>query len=132
MVNRTSGEVEYVIIINENKIFIGIGSDHTDRELEIASVSKAKQICPKPIGQKLWRYEDIQNHFDQIEVRSWQIVDNEEILYQEGNLSDILPVESILDAITQRVGHLENSVIFSGTVPLRSTFIYGNYFRCSL
>ena len=41
---KTCGEVEYVIVIKDGKIYIGLGSDHTDRELEAQSVPKAKQI----------------------------------------------------------------------------------------
>ena len=33
---------------------------------------------------------------DEIELHSWQTLDGTEVLYQEGTLSDILPVETIL------------------------------------
>ena len=49
--DMTSGEVEYLIIKHSNEIYIGIGSDHTDRKLESISVPKAKQICHKHIGE---------------------------------------------------------------------------------
>lgn len=45
--NRTCGEVEYIILVCGGKIYIGVGSDHTDRELEGQNVLKAKQICPQ-------------------------------------------------------------------------------------
>src|SRR5262249_13195925 len=32
--DRTSGEVEYVLLFTAEEIFVGVGSDHTDRELE--------------------------------------------------------------------------------------------------
>ena len=40
---KTCGEVEYVIIIKDGKRYIGVGSDHTDRALESASVPNTKQ-----------------------------------------------------------------------------------------
>lgn len=94
--DKTCGEVEYVIVLCHGKIYIGVGSDHTDRELEAVNVPKAKQICAKPICASLWDYEEIKDHWDEIRLRSWQTVGGEEILYQEGTLRDILPVETIL------------------------------------
>ena len=41
---KTCGEVEYVMVVTGGKLYIGLGSDHTDRELEGMSVPKAKQI----------------------------------------------------------------------------------------
>ncbi len=70
--------------------YIGLGSDHTDRELEGMSVPKAKQICAKPIGAILWDYEEIKEHWETIKPYSYQTVDGEEILYQQGTLADIM------------------------------------------
>ena len=62
--NNTCGEVEYIIITQGDEIYIGLGSDHTDRKLESASVPKAKQVCPKPIGRDIWKYSDLKDHWD--------------------------------------------------------------------
>lgn len=126
---KSCGEVEYVIVIRQGKIYIGVGSDHTDRELEAASVPKAKQICAKPICGELWDYEEMKDHWDSIRLRSWQTVDGAEVLYQDGTLADILPVEVILKELEERVGGIDNCVIFSGTVPVCDGFKYGTNFR---
>lgn len=128
----TCGEAEYVLVLQDGTIYIGLGSDHTDRRLESESVPKAKQVCPKPICSTLWKYEEIREHFDQIELRSWQTVGGQEVSYQNGTLGDILPPETILNELRQRVGETGNSIIFSGTVPLLGGFIYGNRFRCEM
>ena len=128
----TSGEVEYLIIKHSNEIYIGIGSDHTDRKLESISVPKAKQICPKPIGEEVWLYKDVKEHWNEIEAESYQNIDRKKVLYQKGKLSEILPVEKIISELENRVGNIEDSVIFSGTVPLVSTFKYGNEFICKI
>ncbi len=130
--NRTCGEVEYIILVCGGKIYIGVGSDHTDRELEGQNVLKAKQICPKPIGMDVWDYDDIKAHWDSIRVRSFQTVDGAEIPYQDGTLADILPPEKILSELRERVGDIGNSVIFSGTVPALAGFKFGTTFRCEL
>lgn len=130
--DMTSGEVEYLIIKHSNEIYIGIGSDHTDRKLESISVPKAKQICPKPIGEEVWLYKDVKEHWNEIEAESYQNIDRKKVLYQKGKLSEILPVEKIISELENRVGNIEDSVIFSGTVPLASTFKYGNEFICKI
>lgn len=130
--SKTSGEVEYVIVLVDGKIYIGLGSDHTDRELESVSVLKAKQICPKPISTELWDYNDLKDHWDQIKLVSYQTINGKEEQYQDGSLADILPVERILVELYDRVGNIKNSVIYSGTVPLIKGFAYGDNFRCMM
>lgn len=125
----TCGEVEYVIITQGEKIYIGIGSDHSDRKVEGDNVLKAKQICPKPIGYKVWDYDDVKDHWDDILLHSYQVVDGKEELYQEGGVKDILPVEKILTEMHKRIGACKNTVIFSGTVPVKNGFVFGDRFR---
>lgn len=129
---KTCGEVEYIIIYTGGKIYIGIGSDHTDRELESVSVPKAKQVCPKPIGIDVWNYEEVKDHWDEIKVESYQIVDGQEVVYQIGTLADILPVEIIIKELEDRVGNIENSIIYSGTVPVVNGFKYGTKFKSKM
>ncbi len=130
--HKTSGEVEYVIVISNGKTYIGLGSDHTDRELESNSVPKAKQVCPKPICTELWDYDELKDHWDGIKLISYQTVDGQEVIYQDGSLKDILPVEKIISELKERVGDLQNVIIYSGTVPVLNGFKYGNNFRCKM
>ena len=46
----SSGEVEFVLIGWQGRIFVGLGSDHTDRKVESYSVTVSKQMCDKPIA----------------------------------------------------------------------------------
>ena len=46
----SSGEVEYFLINIDGKIWVGTGSDHTDREAETIGVTLAKQMCDKPVA----------------------------------------------------------------------------------
>ena len=39
----TSGEVEYVLLLHEDEVFVGVGSDHTDRALEGASICRVER-----------------------------------------------------------------------------------------
>lgn len=127
---ESSGEVEYIIIRQGEKTYISLGSDHTDRKMESYSVPKSKQVCAKPISRDMWDYDDLKDHWEQIELFSWQTLDGEEIPYQKGGVADILPPELILEELAARYGSdLSHSVIFSGTVPLLDGFKYGSRFR---
>lgn len=125
---KTSGECEYVILIKDNHLYIGLGSDHTDRELESLNVPKAKQVCLKPISKEIWDYEEIKDHISEIKLRSTQ----DGKLYQEGTLADIMPVEEILEELKTRIGNTNNCIIFSGTVPLVNSYVYSNGFHLEL
>ncbi len=38
----------------QGRIFVGCGSDHTDRKVESYSVTVSKQMCDKPMASELW------------------------------------------------------------------------------
>lgn len=82
-----SGEVEAVLLRHSGRLWVGVGSDHTDRDVESYSVAVSKQLCDKPIGAELWAYDDVAPHWDQLTLRSW-IADD--VLYQEGTLQALL------------------------------------------
>jgi hypothetical protein len=55
----SSGEVEFILIGWQGRIFVGLASDHTDRKVESYSVTVSKQMCDKPIASTLWELEDV-------------------------------------------------------------------------
>ena len=58
----SSGEVEAIILNAAEGMWVGLGSDHTDRKLEAISVPLSKQVCPKPIAHSLWNFADVGGH----------------------------------------------------------------------
>ena len=124
---ETSAEVEYVVLINEEK-YITVGSDHTDRWLEKISVERAKQVCPKMMGSTMWLYSDLKDHWDRIVIRSF-VKDGSRELYQEGSLGEILPVEQLLDTLNLE----KESLLFSGTIPVKAgKVIYANEYEIEM
>lgn len=135
--DKTSGEVEFVIITQGEKNYIGIGSDHTDRELEQHSMYKAKEICSNIMSDTIWDYDDIKDHWDKIEISSStrEQINGKDILYQRETLSSILHPNEIKKIIEQKLTdkNLDQSIIFSGTIPVLTNHpIYGKYFCCKL
>jgi Protein of unknown function (DUF2848) len=92
----SSGEVEFVLIGWQGRIFVGCGSDHTDRKVEAYSVTVSKQMCEKPMAPVLWELEDVIAHWDQLVLRAWATIGGERVLYQEGTLDHMLPVKNLI------------------------------------
>src|SRR3954452_21690095 len=93
---ETSGEAEFVLIGWQGRIFVGAGSDHTDRKVESYSVTVSKQMCDKPLASVLWEMEDVAGHWDRMILRSFAWIGGARVLYQEGALDNILPVPELL------------------------------------
>jgi hypothetical protein len=118
---ETSGEVEYVLLANPKGIWVGLGSDHTDRELERHDILKSKQVCPTILSRSLWKYEEVKDHWDEIAIRSWATKAGKKVPYQESTLATILPPEELIRLVQQKVrGSLEGIAIYSGTPPLKT------------
>jgi hypothetical protein len=128
---ETSGEVEYVLLVeNDRKIYVGLGSDHTDRGLEEVSIPKSKQICPNIISRTVWLLSEVEEQWDDLEIQSVAVRNGEEIIYQQGRLELIMAPKQLLEFVHANVSSpLDGTVIFSGTIGiLTDGFVYGERF----
>jgi Protein of unknown function (DUF2848) len=112
---HSSGEVEFVLIGWQGRVFVGCGSDHTDRKVEAYSVTVSKQMCDKPIARELWELEDIIDHWDQMILRSHAVIDGARVLYQEGTLDAMLPVKELIARGFGDKGLPDGCAMFGGT-----------------
>jgi hypothetical protein len=112
---NSSGEVEFVLIGWQGRIFVGLGSDHTDRQVETYSVTVSKQMCDKPISPVLWEFEEVADHWDQMILRSFAWIDGTRVLYQEGTLDGMLPVAELIARGFGAKGLPDGCVMFGGT-----------------
>jgi len=83
----SSGEVEPVLVSLGGELFLGVGSDHTDRKVEAIGVTISKQLCAKPVSATLWRLGEVADHWDDLVIRSHVTVAGKRRLYQEGALA---------------------------------------------
>ena len=128
----SSGEVEFVLIGWQSRIFVGLGSDHTDRKVESYSVTVSKQMCDKPIASTLWELEDVIGHWDRMILRSWAWINGQRELYQEGTLDAMLPVKELL-AKGFEGGKLPNGcAMFGGTFAAKGGIRPADRFECEL
>jgi hypothetical protein len=112
---ESSGEVEFVLIGWQGRIFVGVGSDHTDRKVETYSVTVSKQMCDKSIAPVLWELEDVAAHWDQMILRAFAWIDGARVLYQEGTLDSMLPVKELIQRGFGDAGLPDGCAMFGGT-----------------
>lgn len=110
---HTSGEVEIVLILAD-QLYVGVGSDHTDRLLERASIPYSKQACANVLAPEIWPYAEMKENWDASVLRSW--VDGR--LYQEVSVSAFLKPEDVLDVLAERAPGFPKAgaVAFCGTI----------------
>jgi hypothetical protein len=111
----SSGEVEFVLIGWQGRVFVGTGSDHTDRKVETYSVTVSKQMCDKPIASVLWELEDVIDHWDQMILRSFAWIDGARVLYQEGTLDAMLSVTELIRGGFGGAALPDGCAMFGGT-----------------
>jgi hypothetical protein len=117
--DQTSPEVEFFLAKGkDNTLYVTVASDHTDRELEVVSVGKAKQICDKVLGDHFWKVDDVNEHWDQIEIHSQVLQEGKWVAYQSGTLGQILHYSELLKIIADDRPCGEKPALLSGTIPL--------------
>ncbi len=108
----TSGEVEPLLLQQDGQVWIGLASDHTDRELEAHSVAASKQACAKPVSPELWTYASVEDHLDALTLRCTIKENGEWVVYQEGTLANIAPLATLMSAS----GFANNAAMLCGTL----------------
>ena len=129
---QTSGETEVFWLQAARGLLVGTGSDHTDREQEAIDVAYSKGLCHKVLSRELWRYDDIREHWDRLEVRSWVTEATGRHLYQEGRLDSLLPVEEVCAEIRGMGHELDERIVFGGTLPTIAGLRFGERFEGEL
>ncbi|MER5185457.1 DUF2848 family protein [Streptomyces sp. NPDC002896] len=127
----TSGEVEPVLVRHGGRLFLGVGSDHTDRDLERDSVARSKEVCPKPVSTTVVELPEGGSGFDWDAVRAECTVDG--AVYQRGTLEALrIPTEVL--ALRDTALPAERSVMMlCGTLPLLDgTFVAGTSWSLAL
>jgi hypothetical protein len=118
--NKTSGEVEPVLLFQRGQTYVGVGSDHTDRELEKTSIAKSKVMCGKILAPEVWEYGSVKDRWDKLVLRSWIGDTRKKTIYQQAPLGTFLRPEKLIRLARSytRGGNLEGTVLFLGTIPI--------------
>lgn len=124
----TSGEAEPLLLHADGRLWLGLGSDHTDRALEVRSVAASKQACAKPLSAGLWPLTEVEDHLDDLLLRSHIREADAWTLYQEGQLAAIRP----LGGLAREVGLAPGGAMLCGTLPAIGAIRPGSAWRMEL
>lgn len=128
----SSGEAEFVCISHAGEIWIGLGSDHTDRELEAIGVAASKQICDKPVGHGLWRLAEVEAHWDRLLLRSYATINGERVLYQSGPITAMRAPRDLLQLRDGGAPLPDGTAMFCGTLAAIGGIRPATRFECEL
>lgn len=111
---NTSGEVEPVLVRAGGRLYLGVGSDHTDRDIERDSVELSKAACVKPLSRSLI---ELPAGLDWDSVGAQSTVDGRQ--YQQGSLRSLRIPTDVLALFDERSGDtVGDLVMFGGTLPV--------------
>jgi Protein of unknown function (DUF2848) len=113
---HTSGEVEPVLFGLQDGVWLGVGSDHTDRKAETMGIALSKQLCGKVVGTTLWPLADVADHWDDLVIRSWATIDGKRQAYQEGKLASLRTPADLLHRYDGSTYMRPGSAMYCGTV----------------
>jgi Protein of unknown function (DUF2848) len=128
----SSGEVEFVLVSAPEALYVGVGSDHTDRKVETYGVTVSKQMCPKPLGAELWPLAEVDAQWDRLVLRSHVTRDGERRLYQEGAVSKMLAPRELLGRFSGSPLLAPGTAMFCGTLAVQGDIGGGERFEIEL
>ena len=129
----SSGEVECVLLAaTDGTMYVGIGSDHTDRVAEAYDVTVSKQMCAKPVSATLWRFDDVADHWDSLEMRCWRSQDGIRTKYQEGTTASLRDPRHLIEAYTGKTTLPVGTAMFCGTQAVIGQLGHGDKFEMEL
>lgn len=128
----SSGEVEVVLLSTPEGLFVGIGSDHTDRKAEAYDVTVSKQMCAKPVSRELWRFADVSGHWDTLVARAWRVRDGVRELYQEGAMTTLRDPRELAEKYAGQASLPSGTAMYCGTQPVIGKLGFGERFELEL
>ena len=129
----STGEVEFVVLNHDGDLWVGVGSDHTDRKAEAVGVTLSKQMCPKPLAPCLWRFDATEPHWDELILRSYAVLGAERALYQEGPVSAMRHPHELIELYCASTGAFApGTVMFCGTLAVRDGIRWADTFVIEL
>lgn len=116
---QSSGEVEFVLLQTDGRLWVGVGSDHTDREVETYGVTVSKQMCDKPIAPAFWPHDELAGHWDKLILRSHIVEGGQRVVYQEGTVASMMMPSALIIRYASNGRLPEGTLMFCGTLAVK-------------
>lgn len=138
---RTSGEVEIATIDDgTGELYVTVASDITDRQLEVSNLEGArnirwsKQVAPNVVAPTVWRWQDVEAHWDEVTIHSTIIDGDRTVEYQRAGVDEFWTPAEMRASIDDRVVAVPGAkILLSGTVvSLDEELNFGRTFIMSL
>lgn len=113
---QTSGEAEIALIFDQGDLYVTTASDHTDRAAETFDIAVSKLACPKIIASEAWRFENVRDQWDRLQLRSWIRENGHRVVYQAGTAGELLSPDDLLE-MTPLKRRPDAFVLLTGTLP---------------
>lgn len=115
---KTSGEIEIVTLVLGDDVYVGVGSDHTDRALEAVDIPWSKQVTPNVLAPVVWRWQDVAEHWDSVLMESFVREHGTRKLFQKAGVAEFWTPIEMRDSLKGRIVPVTEGgmVLFSGTV----------------
>lgn len=113
--SATSGEAEIVLLQTDRQLWVGLGSDHTDREAEAHGITLSKQLCDKPIAPRFWSFDEVKGHWDQLVLQSFIDEGGSSVRYQDGTVASLRSPDDLIHRYTGGSGLADGTAMFCGT-----------------
>ena len=117
--DASGGEVEYLLLRHDGRLWVGAGSDHTDRQVETYGVTVSKQMCDKPMAAQFWAYDEVAPHWDRLMLRSYVTEGGKRSTYQDGTVAAMLPPQDLLARYGADNKMTDGTLMFCGTLAAR-------------
>jgi hypothetical protein len=113
---QSGGEVEFVLLQHDGQLWVGTGSDHTDREVEKFGVTVSKQMCDKPIAPTFWPFDEVAPHWDKLILRAHVTENGKRTLYQEGSVTAMRDPADLMSRYATSGKLADGTLMFCGTL----------------
>lgn len=134
----TAGEAEFVLFPTEEAVYLGVGNDHKDYHLAPSAMHRGNSTCPSVVSDELWVLDDVRDHWDELELRSWVETDGSLEAYQRASLEAFMRPDALLKQIDRKTTKpLLGTSIWSGTIGQGSvdafpTVVSGDFYAVQL
>lgn len=113
----TSGEIEIALVVTGSEMVLAAGSDHTCREAEATDIRLSKLICPTPLSNEAWPWDEVSDHWTELELASTIEVDGASSAYQSASAGGNRSPQELLAGIPWTGPEPDCFVLLCGTVP---------------
>jgi hypothetical protein len=114
--DSSGGEVEFVLLQHGGRLWVGTGSDHTDREVEKYGVTVSKQMCEKPIAPTFWVFDEVAPHWDRLLLRSRVEENGTSVPYQDGSVAAMIDPRDLMKRNAADGRLPDGTIMFCGTL----------------